>query len=320
MKLIVTIDTEEDNWGGYDSDDFTLENIQRIGNLQRIFDQYKISPTYLITYPVATDPKSVELLKKIHGDGKCEIGAHCHPWNTPPVKETLNNHNSMLLNLPMNLQFEKINSLNQVIEKNFGFFPRCFRAGRWGFNNLTADCLAQSNIKFDTSILAFQDWRDYEGPDYSNISPREFKMVGKSSYKESHEYSITEVPASAGFSISSFRFCNKMFQLLEYRIFKTFHIKGILSIFNIVKKMWLSPETTSIADMIILTNAMIRRKYRYLNLFFHTTALKAGLSPFVKTSSDETLFLKKLEKYFLYLRKMEIQSITLSEARTDCNT
>ena len=98
MKFIVTIDTEEDNWDKYSRTDNPVENLKKIIPLQKIFDRYGVRPTYLISYPVATDPKCIEILKSILDQGQCEIGSQCHPWNTPPFVEEINEHNSMLTN------------------------------------------------------------------------------------------------------------------------------------------------------------------------------------------------------------------------------
>lgn len=83
MKLIITIDTEEDNWSRYSATDNPVENIERIVPLQQLFDEFGVRPTYLVDYPVATNPKSVSVFKRILEEGKYEIGMHCHPWNTP---------------------------------------------------------------------------------------------------------------------------------------------------------------------------------------------------------------------------------------------
>jgi len=99
MHLVVTIDTEEDNWGQYSADSFSIENIKKIPALQEMFDEFSVVPTYLVTYPVATNRESVEILKDILQRGKCEIGMHCHPWSTPPFDEERNSFNSMLCNL-----------------------------------------------------------------------------------------------------------------------------------------------------------------------------------------------------------------------------
>ena len=84
VNLIVTIDVEEDNWGCFDASQPTLENIKMIPQLQDFFDRYGIKPTYLVTYPVVSSRWAVDILSEIMHAGKCEIGTHLHPWNTPP--------------------------------------------------------------------------------------------------------------------------------------------------------------------------------------------------------------------------------------------
>ncbi|MGH7411514.1 MAG: polysaccharide deacetylase family protein, partial [Candidatus Methylomirabilis sp.] len=134
MKLVVTIDTEEDNWGNFAASRSSLGNIERIPALQELFDHFAVTPTYLITYPVATDERAVSVLRAILQRGRCEIGAHCHPWNTPPLEEQASGPNSMLCNLPGDLQYAKMKSLHETIRRHFGVAPLSFRSGRFGYN------------------------------------------------------------------------------------------------------------------------------------------------------------------------------------------
>ena len=107
MKLVITVDTEEDNWGDYRPTGWTLENIARLPALQRLFDDFNAQPTYLITYPVATDENAAAILGELLQAGTCEIGAHCHPWNTPPFEEPNTTVNTMLCNLDEHLQGDR---------------------------------------------------------------------------------------------------------------------------------------------------------------------------------------------------------------------
>ena len=65
MFLVITIDAEEDNWSRYSATDNPVSNIERLIPLQQLFDEFGIRPTYLVSYPVATNPRSVEILKTI---------------------------------------------------------------------------------------------------------------------------------------------------------------------------------------------------------------------------------------------------------------
>jgi len=48
MKLIVAVDTEEDNWGSLRLTRYTCENIARIPAVQALFDQFNVTPTYQV--------------------------------------------------------------------------------------------------------------------------------------------------------------------------------------------------------------------------------------------------------------------------------
>jgi len=177
VHLTITIDTEEDEWGIYRQAGHTVENIKEIPRLQELFDSYCVKPTYLISYPVATDISSIQVLRKIHDQGKCEIGAHCHPWNTPPFEEEMSETNSMLCNLHSDLQYRKIECLHSTIIKNFGIVPKVFRAGRWGYDDTIGEHLNRLRYTADTSVTPFSDWSEYHGPDFSSTESVEPYMI-----------------------------------------------------------------------------------------------------------------------------------------------
>ena len=87
--LIVTIDTEEEGlWGGaFKTSGNTVENIVGIDRFQQLCEQHDIRPTYLVDTPVVEDDRSVDLLKPAWESGRCEIGAHLHPWCAPPLQQ-----------------------------------------------------------------------------------------------------------------------------------------------------------------------------------------------------------------------------------------
>jgi len=282
MFLIVTIDTEEDNWGEYNLSEYSLSNIERIPYLQELFDEFDVKPTYLITYPVANDERCVSILKKIMDEGKCEIGAHCHPWNTPPIEEERNEKNSMLCNLPQSLQYRKIKTLRDKIKENFGINPISFRAGRWGFNDSVSKNLIKLNFKIDTSVTPFINWEIYFGPNFSEASPFPFKLKFNNSFHTDLNEEIIEIPVTIGFLRKNFSLSNRVLNGIKKSYLRHFSIIGLLSTMKLINLVWLSPELNNGKDMIKLSRVMMQKHYKIINMTFHSSSLKEGLNQFVK--------------------------------------
>lgn len=309
MYLAITIDVEEDNWSNYDSDP-VMSNIGKLTELQKLFDEYHVKPTYLITYPVATDMKSVSLLREIMEDGRCEIGTHVHPWNTPPFEEEKSVENTMLFNLNRELQYNKIESLHEIIRRNFEIEPVTFRAGRWGFDQTVAENMFKIGYKVDCSVSPYLNWQSYHGPDFSNWTPGIQRLYLKN---QKHDQFLLEIPATIGFLQPNFNLCNKMFNTISNSKLKHFRMIGVLDKLRMLNKVWLSPEMSDGMEMIKLSNSMKREGYVFLNMFFHSSSLKAGLTPFTKSVEDEKMIMKRIEGFLNKMAINNVKSVTLRE-------
>lgn len=314
MKLLITIDTEEDNWSRYSATMNPVSNIEKIVPLQKLFDEYGVRPTYLVTYPVATHPRSVEILKSILDEGKCEIGMHCHPWNTPPIcrDAVILTRDTMLCNLPENEVLEKLTSLHEVICQNFGIIPISFRAGRWGFGPAVARALCQLGYQIDSSITPYTDWRAYHGPDYSSFSPSIFRFDVDGVHYEKEKGTLLQVPATVGFLQKNFALSRLISEAAE-KHGKKWHIKRILYKMRLVNKVCLSPELEKAKLMIALAKRMEENKYPYINFFFHSTSLLHGLNNFTQSQSDEKHLIDNIRKFLSYIQERDLECITLSE-------
>lgn len=314
MKLIITIDTEEDNWGNYIPKGYTLENIGRIQGLQDLFDEFNVLPTYLVTYSVATDPGAVSILRPIFEEGRCEIGAHCHPWHTPPIEEESGEENSMLCNLPGDLSFRKIERLHEAIVQNFGAAPASFRSGRWGYSKEVARALEKLGYKVDSSILSLVDWRSFYGPDFSKVFPAPYRFHPEEIFKADATGGLLQVPATTGFTQMNFRFSNALFNLLRKGPIRRLRLVGVLDKLGLLNKIWLSPEQSRADEMIALAKTFLKKKAPLINLFFHSPTLQPGLTPYVQTEADQREFLAKVRTFLIFAQEAGIESIRLSDA------
>ncbi len=312
-RLVVTIDTEEDDWDGYMPSGATLDNIEKIARLQAMFDDLGVRPTYLVTYPVATNERAASLLKAIRDRNGCEIGAHVHPWNTPPFEEGRSPKNRMLCNLSPDLQEKKMRVLHDAIAKSFGLTPRSFRAGRWAYSESVGRNLSMLGYRVDTSLTPYTSWVEYGGPDFSGIPLEKPGISAEGRARAAGGDGIIEVPATIGFLQSNFGRCDRMLRFLNSTGLRKWGVLGGLAKLRLLNKAWLSPEAADAATMIRFTRVLSRKGFSVVNMFFHSTSLKAGLSPFVRTKKEEERFFDRIRSFLHFATSSRIESITLSE-------
>lgn len=315
MRLIVSIDTEEDNWLPFSQAGYTTANTGRIPLLQKLFSDCGVRPTYLVTYQVASSNNAVTMLREIAAAGECEIGAHCHPWSQPPYEEQPVIENSMLCNLPSDLQDRKIKYLHRTIQDRFGITPTSFRSGRWGYSAVVASTLRSLKYEVDSSITAHTNWRYCHGPDYTNVAPSPYRFDPPNIYVRKSDGGLLEVPATVGYLQRDAARSHARFENLRHSMFARFHVLGVLDRLHLLNKVELTPERSSHEKMVALVARMRDQGHELATMWFHSSTLMPGLTPFVKSETDARIFLDEIRKFLVSMKDMGIESITLSEAQ-----
>jgi hypothetical protein len=307
VYLIVTIDTEEDNWGQFTRPSYTVDNLQRIPRLQDLLARYAVKPTYLISHPVATSEAGIELLGTYRAKGLCEIGAHPHPSNTPPFEEARTDRNSYLCNLPADLQYRKIEAMTRAIESNFGCRPTVFRSGRWGFGDSVAGNLLRLGYSVDTSIFPVWDWKP--GPDFRSHSHEPFCYAAGDGV--SGAPALLEIPATVDFLQPNRRASTRTFHAID-GLPLGHKALALLRRLRLLNRVCLSPEVAPTRDMIQLATTLAGRGAKVVNLFFHSPTLLEGCTPFTRTPADVTAFLARLEGFLAFAASEGFASVTPS--------
>lgn len=314
VKVFITIDTEEDNWGKFNEASYSVDNILELPRLQSLFNKYDAIPTYLINYPVASQQRSIDILSSFLRAGVCEIGSHCHPWNTPPVTEELNAKNSMMCNLDYALLIKKMRYLHKTIEENFQIKPVSFRAGRWALNEDVAKCISELGYQVDTSMSPCVDWSGSFGPNFRNSSTQPFYFKPDSLQAHDSSGELLEVPPTIGFYQSNFKLCNYLDDQIRNSSLSKLRLIGILDKLQLLNFRWLSPELSDGNDMVKLAKSFVKSGHQFLNMSFHSTSLLPGKSPFVSDEAELVLFLKKIEIFLQYAKKNNFEFLPLSKA------
>ena len=316
ILLIVSIDTEEDNW--YRSRQrVTVENIGELPRQARMFNRLGIRPTYFTTHQVARDARAADMVREVAGESRGEIGAHLHPWNTPPLTEAFAPRNSMLKNLPPDLQEAKLQTLTATLEAAFGARPRAFRAGRYGIGGATVGALVRCGYRVDSSVTPFISWERFDdGPSFVGAPLDVYRLTPERDVTEpAVNGELIEVPLSCGFSRGPFTVWGRVRRALDANAIRRLRLVGLAARTGLCKRIVLSPELASVDDMVTLSRRLLENNVRHLHLSWHSPSLKPGLSPFTRTTADVERLYATVETYLERLSGITtVRFATVSEA------
>lgn len=302
IHLLVSVDTEEDQWGPRD-EEVTVRNILLLPRLQALFDDLGLRPTYFTTYQVAKAADSSAVMRELAAEESVEIGAHLHPWNTPPLLEGDAPRDSMLVNLPGNLQEAKLRLLTEALRVEVGINPISFRAGRLGVGAETIKALAATGYEIDSSVVPCVDLRAMDdGPDFRNLPHRPYRLGRDGKLSGDPTGKLLEIPLSAGFTRGDPRFWNRVHGLLAPIRLGGHSAWGLISRSGIVRHVVLNPEFDSAEDMLVLARVLVESGVDHLHLSLHSSTLLPGLTPFTSSDAEVDKLLGRLVDFVEGLR------------------
>ena len=85
----------------------------------------------------------------------------------------------------------------------------------------------------------------------------------------------------------------------------------MLNMLGVLNKVPLSPEISSGKNMMHVVDKMAERSFPVANMFFHSTTLAGGLSPFVTCRAEEDVFVRRIESLLAYASDAGLESMTL---------
>ncbi len=296
--LVVVVDTEEEfDWSlPLDRNSTSVRAMAAVDCAQRIFDQYGVRPTYAIDYPVATQREGWAPLKEIHSSGRCEIGAHLHPWVNPPHEEHVNYRNSYTSNLPLPLAAAKLRQLGDAIGAAFGARPRSFKAGRYGISDAMVPILKEEGYEVDLSTAPPFDWRDDGGPDFTH-SPLDCFWMGPSDPVMKAQ-PMLGIPTTGAFVGWANCCAPPLYRAVSGRLGRTLRAAGVMARLGMVDRLRLSPEGFTHQEHRKLTRFLLGRGVGAFTFSFHSPSLKPGHTEYVRSTAELGAFLDLFRRYF----------------------
>lgn len=292
--LCVLVDAEEDfQWDRPVSpQNDSVESIKSQILIHKVFERYKIKPTYLVTYPLAVSPLSTRILKEFLNAGLCDLGAQLHPWVTPPLAMPFTDRFSFPGNLPARLEQEKLRVLTEAIRDNFAVQPVAYKAGRYGLGERTADIIEALGYLVDTSLAPLTSYRSSGGPDYLRFDYKPF-WFGKNRR-------ILQLPLTRSAVGTLTNVFSSTYARVDGYFGNVSGLKGLLARSQLAERITLSPEGNDLKALIRLTDSLIARGQRIFTLSYHSPSLAPGNTPYVRNQRDLADFLDRVAAYCDY--------------------
>jgi hypothetical protein len=308
LRLAVTIDVEEEGLflGQYASGAAPTENVGELLLLDPIFREWDIRPTLLVSYQVIRHPRHRDLLASLADRWGAEIGAHLHPWNTPPLEPLPYREPVPSELMPRELLTAKLRTLLDTL-KQAGFSPSSFRMGRFNVGpNLFSVLHEARDIQVDSSVAPMRKY--YGGPvRLGLLTDPYFPDVNDPMRLGSSR--ILEVPVTVAPFVPALG--RLLARLDEDSVFPDTWIPEIAAK---VASLPAQPMWTGLRRLKAAVRLHRHRGGGVITTFFHSSEIMAGGCPGHATPEHVARFLVKLTRFLGWLRtELDAEPLTLSE-------
>ncbi|MCE5244746.1 MAG: hypothetical protein LLF99_16275 [Desulfobacteraceae bacterium] len=304
MKIAVTVDVEEEGLfsGRYPREPAGVRNVEALRRLEFIPREFGFPLTLLPTYPVCRDPRCREILAEWRDRRGAEIGAHLHPWNTPPFADLGLPEPIPSDLLPSDLLREKLETLLATVEREFGLRPQSFRMGRFDLGRQVSALLPEHGIKLDSSIVPAR--RVPDGPDHFLAPERPYLLESSSGGR-----AVLEAPLTL---VSVFpRARERLYSLAS--VLRPEKAAMLFSAYRSVAVAGIQPAWFPLSSMKLAVRLHRRRGGRVLVMFLHSSELLPGATPGFRTGAAVERLVSKLRSFLHWLvRTSSVEGIVLS--------
>jgi hypothetical protein len=297
-RFTVFVDTEEEfDWDApLTRDAHATTAIAALPEAHRRFADRGVPLTFMVDYPIATDPHAVDMVHAALADGVSAVGTQLHAWVNPPFDEPLSPANSYAGNLPPALEAAKLDALGDAITTAFGAAPRVYRAGRYGIGPATMALLAARDYRIDSSMRARYSYARDDGPDFRAIGNHAFR-VGD----------LVELPLTTVFTGRAARGGVRLYE----RLGAMPKGRGLFARAGLLSRVALTPEDMPLDDALEAVAVAVGEGVRVLNFSFHSPSLAPGHTPYVRDAADLAAFHRWWDRIITDLARRDVRAASL---------
>jgi len=114
----------------------------------------------------------------------------------------------MLMNLPYELELEKMRALTSQVENSTRIKPQAFRAGRWAFGPEMVKAHIVCAYRIDSSVTPMTFSK--EGSSYESSETEPYWLPQRNDYTQCNGNILLEIPVTVGFNRWPFEFWQRV--------------------------------------------------------------------------------------------------------------
>jgi hypothetical protein len=271
----------------------------------------------MTSYSVVRDSESARVLREAAREGD-EIAGHLHGWETPPFTAVDNMSRPFIAEYVPNVRLAKHRSLIAAHEDAFDARPVSYKAGRWGVDSIELQHIAELGYRIDSSIPPGIDFRDRSGrlqqpgPDFRPY----LRSSGLGPYRVGP---LWEVPASitpigllggrAG-ALAIARAAGRRGPVS----WPARALGRLLAGFRLQQLVWVRPLKHPRAQLVRVTQSLLRRGAPIVNVMFHSSEAFVGTTPLSRRIEDVERLYSDLEAIIAAARSHGAVASTLRGA------
>lgn len=306
LRVVFTVDVEEEGLfsGRYPRQPSGLSNVAHLRRLEFITRRLGLPLTLLATYPVISDPDCRGVLLNMRNELGAELGAHLHPWCTPPWGPADEPEPHLAAEIPAQRLEQKLSAQLAAHAELLGAPAISFRMGRFDLPPALLAALPAHGLKVDSSLVPLRT--TMQGPDHFSCPVEPHRPLDH----EGRPLPLCEVPLTLVPLLSgSQRLTTALAGKLPHRAGRRLKV-----IYRHLGVVGTQPTMFSGAAMRAAARRHLARGGRTLVMYLHSSELLPGATP---TCPDEAAVAALVRKVRIFLGwlydKYDIEGLRLGE-------
>lgn len=295
VRLVFSVDVEEEGLfsGRYAPQAEGVTNVAALARLEFLSREFGLPLTLLCTWPVLTDPGCAGLLRRWQDELGAELGAHLHPWNTPPLTDQPAAAWTPSSAMPRAELDARLGALVRACGEVSGRAPASFRMGRFDLGPEVRGLLPGHGLRVDSSMVPLRFAPDV--PEHFLCPAEPFPLAAENGAAPLWEVPLTLVPVLPGLGRAAYALAHLLPSGLG---------AGLLRGFRKVAAAGTQPVWFPLASMKLAARLHLARGGRTIHLFLHSTELSPGFAPHLPDEAAARRVLARIRAFIPWLERL----------------